>query len=143
MLAVAAYSTQTVALGCCSTDAPNLFTERLEDGDKNSKTEIQDLRDETIEAEADRLERIADLQLDHNRRILDLEEELQRDLEDLRRARFDDARDDALDYTRDLEDLQNQYARKLFGDSIISFGDLTEQQPAATPAKRRIQAWIV
>ena len=102
-------------------------TERLE-LERELQDEIADLRDDSIEAEADRLETLADLQERHNQRIVDLEEELNRDLEDLRRDRFDDAREDALDYQRDLADLQTEYARKLFGDSVISFGDLTDTQ---------------
>ena len=101
--------------------------ERLE-LEKELQDDIQDLRDEQVEAEADKLQTLADLHQRHNERIIDLEEELNRDLEDLRRDRFDDARADALDYTRDLEDLQTEYARKLFGDSVISFSDLTAEQ---------------
>ena len=90
------------------------------------QADIDDLRDDALDAEADHLERIADLQVDHNRRILDLETDLTRDLDDLRRERLEDARDDHLDYTRDLEDLQNRLARQQF--DADSFGDLTAEQ---------------
>ena len=101
--------------------------ERLE-MEQRVQEQIADLRADEAQAEANRLETLADLHARHNQRIVDLEEELNRDLEDLRRDRYDDARSDALDYQRDLEDLQTEYARKLFGDSVISFGDLTEEQ---------------
>ena len=102
-------------------------TERLK-MEQELQDDIKDLRDQEAENEADRLESIANLHERHNQRIVDLEEELNRDIEDLRRDRFDDAREDALDSARDLEDLQTEYARKLFGDSVISFGDLTDDQ---------------
>ena len=101
--------------------------ERLE-MERQVQEQIADLRADEVQAESDRLETLTDLHARHNERIVDLEEDLNRDLEDLRRDRFDDARSDALDYQRDLEDLQTEYARKLFGDSVISFGDLTEDQ---------------
>ena len=112
--------------------------ERLE-LEKDLQADIADLREDAVEAEADRLETLADLQERHNQRIVDLEEELNRDIEDLRRDRFDDARADALDYTRDLEDLQTEYARKLFGDSVISFGDLTSEQQQRLEANTDFQ----
>ena len=96
--------------------------------ERQHQEQIADLRDEALDNEADRLESLADLQERHNDRILGLAEKLNEDLEDLRTRRFQSAEDLALEYQRDLEDLQTKFARELFGDSVISFADITAEQ---------------
>ena len=88
---------------------------------------IDDLRDDAVDAESDRLQRIEDLTARHLDRVLGLQLGFSRDLDDLRADRIDDTEDATLNYQRNLQDLQNEYARELFGDSI-SFADLTSEQ---------------
>lgn len=87
--------------------------------------EIEEVRDARIENETDRLERLADLQEDHNRRMLALEEQFQEDLDDLRRDRNQTAEDIHREYQRDIEDLQTETARRLFDEE---FGALSTDQ---------------
>ena len=95
---------------------------------ERTQEKIQDLREDSLDAQAALLDKELDLQEDHNRKIIGLETDLNRDLDDLRRERLQDARKDQLDYTRNLEDLNTEYARKLFGGDVVSFADLTEDQ---------------
>ena len=90
---------------------------------------INDLRDDAIDAEMDRLQDIEDLNERHLNRVLDLETRFSRDLDDLRRERIDDAEDLLLGHVRSVEDLQNRITRRLFSDAV-SFGDLTAEQQA-------------
>ena len=102
-------------------------TERLR-LEQDLQNKIQDLRDQETENEADRLEDIATLHERHNDRLLDLEERFLEDFDDLRTRRTQSAQDALIEYERDLEDLQTRFARQLFGDSVVSFGDLTAEQ---------------
>ena len=90
--------------------------------------DISGLRDDALDAEMDRLEAEATAHERHLNRILDLELDFSRDLDDARRERLDDARDDQLDYARSVEDLQNRLARSQF--DAVSFGELTPEQQA-------------
>ena len=65
-----------------------------------------------------------------------------RDLDDLRRDRIDDAEDIALEYQRDLEDLQNRFTRQLVSDAI-SFADLTADQQGQVLASTGFQQGCV
>ena len=94
---------------------------------ERQQRDIADLRDDALEAEADRLQSIEDLQDRHLNRVLDLETRFSRDLEDLRRDRIDDTEDLNIEYQRDLEDLQNRFTRSLI-DDVIAFADLTAEQ---------------
>ena len=105
----------------------NTFAEERIRTEKQKQKQIDDLKDDAVEAEENRLGKILGLQARHNKRRLDLETGFLRDLEDLRRARIEDAQDDALSYQRELEDLQTQFTRKLFSEAI-SFSGLTAEQ---------------
>ena len=105
----------------------NQFAEDRIRTEERTQDAITDLRDDALDAEADRLQSIEDLHDRHLMRVLGLETRFSRDLDDLRRDRIDDAEDIALEYQRDLVDLQNRFTRSLFGDAI-SFADLTADQ---------------
>ena len=110
-----------------ATDATNQFAEDRIQTEMRLQDEIADIRDDALEAEADRLQSIEDLQDRHLNRVLDLETRFSRDLEDLRRDRIDDTEDLNIEYQRDLEDLQNRFTRSLI-DDVIAFADLTAEQ---------------
>ena len=112
-----------------ATTAENHFQSDRLDMEKETQDNIQDLRDDALDAHTDHLDTLENLQARHNNRIFDLELDLFRDLDDLRRDRIFDARDDLLDYQRGVEDLQTRFTRRLFGDAI-SFSDLTADQQA-------------
>ena len=122
--------------------ATNQFAEERIRTEERIQSEIQDLRDDAVENEADRLERIADLQERHNEKILELEVKLQEDILGLRRDRAESAADIETEFQRDLEDLRTKIARDLFGEDVISFGDLTESQQSevqdSTDFQRRL-----
>ena len=108
-----------------ATDATNTFAQERLRTEERLADEIQDLRDQEIENESDRLQELEGLREDHNRRILELQEKLIEDLDDLERDRNQTAEDLNREYQRDLQDLQTETARRLFGEE---FGDLTESQ---------------
>ena len=122
--------------------ATNQFAEERIRAEMQVQEQIADLRDEALEVEENRLEKIADLQERHNEKILELEEKLQDDILELRRDRAESAADIELEFQRDLEDLRTRIARDLFGDDVISLGDLTEDQrgqvEASTDFQRRL-----
>ena len=108
--------------------ATNRFAEERISAEMRLQDEIADLRDDSVDAEADRLQAIADLNERHNDRVLEAEKRLQDDILDLRRDRAESAQDIATEFQRDLEDLRTEVARDLFGDDVLSFGDLTTDQ---------------
>ena len=87
--------------------------------------EIKDLEDQRVENEADRLDAIEDLNARHKSRLLEIEEQFHEDLDDLERDRNQTGEDLLREYQRDLQDLQTETARRLFGEE---FGDLTADQ---------------
>ena len=99
--------------------------------------EIEAVRDDRIENEADRLETLADLQEDHNRRMLALEAQFQEDLDDLRRDRNQTAADIQREYQRDLQDLQTETARRLFDEEFGGLSEAQRQQLASDSTYQR------
>ena len=112
--------------------------ERLE-LEKELQSDIADLRDQQVENEQDRLDALADLQERHNEKILELEEKLQEDILGLRRDRAERAADIETEFQRDVEDLRTRIARDLFGDDVISFADLSEDQQGQVEASTEYQ----
>ena len=79
-------------------------TERLK-LEQDLQDEIQDLRDEQVENEADRQAKITELHEDESRRRETIEEDHQRRLEDIRNAASESALDRRIELERDIEDL--------------------------------------
>ena len=89
--------------------------ERLE-LEKELQDDIQDLRDEQLENEADRQAKITELHEDEARRREAIEEDHQRRLEDIRRDAADTALEKRVELERDLEDLFRESGADVTGE---------------------------
>ena len=97
----------------------------------------RDLRDiatenarELEDIEIERARSIEDINKDHARKMLEISDDLNQDLIDKEQDRFDAIRDIHRSENEKLEDLKTRLARRLFGDDIVSFDDLSSEQQA-------------
>ena len=90
-------------------------TERLK-LEQDLQDEIQDLRDEQVENEADRQAKITELHEDEARRREKIEEDHQRRLEDIRNAASESALDRRIELERDIDDLLRESGVGISGE---------------------------
>ena len=98
-------------------------TERLE-MERELQDEIDDLRDDALKNEQDRLSAIEDLNAQHADRLLDIERDAQREREDLQRDRLRAGEELFRSEARTLEDVLDDLTEKYTG--YKRFADLPE-----------------